>query len=288
VSLLAAVAIFGTPTPAHAACGQQTDPADAMQLADSVFVGRVVALENLTRQATMEVVEVWKGPKLTDRVAVQGASSDSPIVGQNDRTYVLGATYLVVPFGRSSPFYDDACSATSLFTPQGGRIPVQYRDAVGASAAWIPAIGDAGEPAPEPQGGVSLPVVLGGGAAVLAALWLVARGRKKTPRAAQVAGAEAIGPPTPPPLEDPPVSQAPAVGETNGSSLEVERSPDKSQAKKRDSKPKRVKSSRSRRVASARAPAKTPRFGKSGLSNLETVRKKSRRIKEKQQKARAK
>ncbi len=252
-----------------------------MQFADSVFIGRVVALSDLHRAATMEVLEIWKGPDLSERVEVQGASSSSAVVGPNDRLYVLGGTYLVVPFGRASPFYDDACSGTILYAPRGGQIPAEYRDAVGAENPRIPAAAES-SPRPVPSGAVDGSVLLlGGGAVLLAALAIWFLGRRKKTRGVSP-GPEPIFAvpevhPAPREQNPPDSSLAPSPGKSTSSDRpQKRRSP-------RHAKGNRARSNGARSGAGAKGP---PRFGRSGLSNLESVRRKTRRFKAKQRKAR--
>lgn len=282
-----AAALAASTSAAYAQCGPPSTLERSLAQAEVVFVGRVVAVEDLNRQATMEVVEIWKGPDISGSVQVQGASSASQAVGPDDRTYVLGATYLVVPFGSSSPYYDDACSATMPYTPQGGQIPAQYRDAVGASAARLPAVTAPGETAAPPDGGLSLPIWIGGGAVVLLALWLATRRRKKASRATR--DPEPAMPVAPPPQLEEPAEQPANEREPAGKPARRKTKPGKGK-KSRRTAPAVKKARRARRTRAVPSPqtARPSRFGKSGLSNLETVRKKSRKIKRKQQKAKAK
>jgi hypothetical protein len=98
LAMLAIASVWASP-PAHAACTTQPDLVTAMQRADTVFIGRVAMVEDLNRLVTMDVVEVWKGRDLPAQVLVSGAISGLPRVTADDRTYLPGQTYIVVPLG---------------------------------------------------------------------------------------------------------------------------------------------------------------------------------------------
>ena len=244
--------------PAMAACTATPDAVSAMRFADSVFVGRVVMLEDLNRRATFEVIEIWKGRDLGAQVVVSGSLEGAAQVATNDRTYLPGQTYLVVPLGSRSPFLDDTCSATRLYSPSGGTIPAPFQDAVGATVARIPAAAAAAPEAAESSG--SSPLVLGGGAVIavlLIGVFAVARRRRRK----RISG-------KPRPVD---VTRAPR------------REPVAAAKKSRREEPTPPPKRRHRR-----RPRVTPaRFSRSGLSNLETMRKKTRRIKDKKQKSRS-
>ena len=72
---LSFVSVWAPAEPANAACTTQVDPISAMRWAESVFIGRVVMVEDLNRVARMEVVEVWKGRDLFGQVVVSGSLS---------------------------------------------------------------------------------------------------------------------------------------------------------------------------------------------------------------------
>jgi hypothetical protein len=153
LAMLLGLILTMTPQQARAACAGPVPQAEGVAAASSVFVGRVVALTDLDRTATMDVVEVWKGPNLPRQVIVHGGGLDTAeALDADDRTYKVGLTYLVVPDNSAPPFFDSTCSATTAFSPAGA-IPADLVDAVegsqlrvyGASAggpAWwlIPAI----------------------------------------------------------------------------------------------------------------------------------------------------
>jgi hypothetical protein len=261
---------FVTASPgALAACNTTVDQVVAVRQADSVFVGRVTELADFNRSATMAVLEIWKGPDLPASVVVNGSFSGSPQVGANDRTYVLGATYLVVPFGNRAPFFDEACSGTGLYSPAGGLIPGQFHDAVGATTGRIPDIPAATTPGSDEPAGVS-PLVLGGaGAVVLVLMVLVLRRRKRGGRVVPAATAPVplAGPPSPAPsrsrkAEKPltTVSATAAVASVAGR--------------------KKRKARKTLKVGSATG-SKSDRFHRSGMSNVASTRKKIRKRKRK-------
>ena len=188
VALIAAAAAVVIPPPAaHAACGSVVDQASAIRQADSVFVGRVVDTADFSRLATIDVLEIWKGDDLAPRVIVNGSFSGSPQIGPNDRVFTLGATYLVVPFGSRSPFFDEACSGTALFSPLGGLIPPQFHDAVGATTGRVVNQQIASDEAPQPAGGPALWLYAGGGLLVVALVALTLRRRRRGPSKVQSA-----------------------------------------------------------------------------------------------------
>jgi hypothetical protein len=259
------------PQAAHAACATPVDQVTAMQRADSVFVGRVTELSDLNRTATMAVVETWKGADLGSEVTVNGSLSGSPVVGPGDRTYLPGSTYLVVPFGSRSPFFDDACSGTGLYVPSGGQIPPQFHDAVGTMVARVPATvaptaagsGNSGN-----AGGMGR-FMIGGAALMMLVLYVLIRRRGKRRRISGGAPAPAAshGPPSPVVSE----SRAQTVEARVGAAAAV--SAVAGRKKRRRAHPiSRVRTGETERSS---------RLHKSGLSSLEASRKRTRRIKAK-------
>ncbi len=263
---MATVLVAVPVTPAHAACSPPIDQIAAMQRADSVFVGQVIELTDSSRIATVQVIEIWKGPDLDALVTVNGSLSGAPAVRVTDRTYLLGGTYLVVPFGSRSPFFDEACSATGLFVPRGGQIPLQFQDAVGATTARLPVTVAPVADTSEGSGGISRGLMLGGSMAALALLVLVRRRRRK------------------------PAMPIPADAEARPVS-----SPGTSPNRVEDLAPEPVRAALAVAAVARRRPRRRHRWpsahgqrprrlSKSGLANLETLRKKSRRAREKQRK----
>jgi len=140
------VVVPGATAPALAACESSADLATALDRANSVFVGEVIALADAGQTATMRVVEVWKGRDLAGAVKVDGAAADGS--KQNNRTFQLGRTYLVESRDTRPPFDSDRCTATKIYSPLGGRqIPANLAAVIGTNQARPPLSmpgGDAG------------------------------------------------------------------------------------------------------------------------------------------------
>ena len=136
---LAAVAAPGATPAAQAQCGNPAPFDTALVQANTVFVGEVVSLSNRNREASMRVIEVWKGRQLPATVVVEGGSSDPTDFGPDDRTFQEGRTYLVFSDDTRSPFGSDRCAATKLYTPLGGRsLPQNAASALGINRARAP------------------------------------------------------------------------------------------------------------------------------------------------------
>ena len=176
-SLVVSTAAVVAAVPAHAACSSPVDQIDAAALASSVFVGLVTDVSDSSRKATVQVLETWKGPDLPTEVSVNGSFAGAPAIGPNDRTFTVGATYLLIPFGSRPPFFDEACSGTVLYVPAGGVIPARFHDAVGATNARLPDVPGAGDEAT--VGGGPTRLLIGGGVAGLFLLLLLASWRRK-------------------------------------------------------------------------------------------------------------
>lgn len=139
LATIGAVAAPGSTPPAYAECGTLVPIDSAIQQANAVFVGEVTSLTNRNRDATMRVLEVWKGRDLPATVVVQGGSSNPTDVDPDDRTFQQGRSYLVLSEDGRSPFDSNRCTATKLYTPIGGRaIPVNLQDVVGFTIARAP------------------------------------------------------------------------------------------------------------------------------------------------------
>jgi hypothetical protein len=109
---------------------------------------------------------------------VSGAIPGLPRVTADDRTYLPGQSYIVVPLGSRSPYLDDVCSETRRFPPSGGNIPALYQDAVGSAVARFP--GGANIAKPEaPGGGLNLALVGGGALALVVVSGIVLGWRKR-------------------------------------------------------------------------------------------------------------
>ncbi len=266
MSAVATLLVAVPAAPVQASCSQPIDQITAIRRADSVFVGRVIELADFNRMATMQVIEIWKGSDLDELVTVSGSTSGAPQVRVTDRTYTLRSTYLVVPFGSRSPFSDDACSATGLFVPLGGQIPPRFQDAVGATTARFPITAAPATGTSESSGGFGQQLLVGGSIVMLALVVLVRRRRKKsaTPKSAEEpprrARSPVASPSRPGDLDPQPVRAAVAVAGV---------------AKRRPRRPRR------RRYSPSGEGQRPGRLSKSGLANLETLRKKARRARDK-------
>jgi len=142
--------------------------------APTVFTGTVRALGNKGRQATVEVIRVWKGDPLPKRVEVQGTiATQDKVATALDRLYARERTYLFLPTAGSSPrFRENRCSSTRELTAE--------------LAAKGPADGGAvprGEGVPLPDKGLGrfLPLMLGVPAFVVLGT-LLALARRRTAR----------------------------------------------------------------------------------------------------------
>jgi hypothetical protein len=264
---------WGSAPHASAACVTSPDPVSAVRLADTVFIGRVVLVEDFNRVATMDVLEVWKGRDLPAQVVVSGSLSGSAQVSSTDRTYLLGQTYLVVPLGTRAPFLDEACSVTRPFTPSGGNIPGPYQDAAGSALARI-AVAAGGEASAATPSGRLNPIALSGLAVLgVALLAMFAKWRKKqrVPVPAAIGNSLAQGTKPQPRKQK---NCRNSSRRTNLSPAPAPATPAAPKSKKRQASTRvAVKSSR------VKEPESSSRFSRSGLSNLETMRKKTRRIK---------
>jgi hypothetical protein len=134
--LLVALAMLGAvsllvPQEASASCGVlpgQTPGSFAS--APVVFLGKVLATGNGDREATVEVESIWRGPDMLTYVRVVGTPDPAAQATSVDRTFQPGKRYLFVPENSSSPFQDNNCTATQLYTsalatqaPAGARAP---------------------------------------------------------------------------------------------------------------------------------------------------------------------
>ncbi len=150
--------------------------------APTVFTGTVRALGNNGRAATVDVIRVWKGGTLPQRVEVQGTiATQAKVVTALDRQYARERTYLFLPTAGASPrFRENRCSATRELTTElatkgpldGGAVPQ-------GKGVPVPGIGL----------GRFVPLMLGVPAfAVLAGLLLAARRKSKRSRRPTAAG----------------------------------------------------------------------------------------------------
>ena len=177
------VASLVVPTLALADTTGVTDCAQPLPLekavfSDLVFVGRVTAIANAGRSASVEVTEVWRGDVPTP-VTVNGGP-DPANAGVDDRTFELGTTYLFVPVQldglRQATVVDSICSST---TPWTDDLASLRPASVGQPSPISTTISNGPNPFAF-LGGVAMPIVtagLVGGAAFLLA-FVVARRRE--------------------------------------------------------------------------------------------------------------
>jgi hypothetical protein len=169
VALSIAVAALAA-QPAHAAadCAPMGTAAEALPASEVAFVGEVTRVEGPVAQ--LAVSEVWAGD-LPSTVEVRGLNDAlggedvgwGPGMSEDDRTWAVGETYLVIPYVDGNVLRDSICSATTLWS-------AELEELRPADARVV-----AGEPA-EPSGpgipawlaGVGAAVVLVVGASVLA------------------------------------------------------------------------------------------------------------------------
>jgi hypothetical protein len=145
--LLCALAAWLTAAaPVAGDCEPAGPPAAALRAAEIAFVGTVVDVAGST--ATFEVREVWAGDDVPARVEVHGLAGDGgddvPVFSEDDRVWVRGETYLVLPFPDGGVLRDHICTATSEWTddlaalrPPDARIPAEPAVAPGIPAPML-------------------------------------------------------------------------------------------------------------------------------------------------------
>lgn len=123
VTVLAMAASIGTVSSAQASCASSpgsgvTTLASQIDAAPMAFVGTVVATSNGDRIARVRVESIWNGPVIPTWVTVSGTPEQGSAATSVDRTFKVGQRYLFVPFTASSPFQDNACSATQPYSSE--------------------------------------------------------------------------------------------------------------------------------------------------------------------------
>lgn len=109
-------------SPVAADCEPAGPAALALPDAEVAFVGTVISVTGAT--ATFEVSEVWAGDDLPPRIEVHGLSAgggrggDGPAIAEDDRQWVSGAAYLVLPSVDGGVLRDHICTATSEWTDE--------------------------------------------------------------------------------------------------------------------------------------------------------------------------
>jgi hypothetical protein len=116
ISAALALAFAAFAAPVRADCDLAGPPAEALPTAAIAFVGKVIEVTGPT--ATVEVREIWAGDDLAPIVEVHGLSDDGakqnlPVFSEDDRSWTLGATYLVLPYADGGVLRDSICSATT-------------------------------------------------------------------------------------------------------------------------------------------------------------------------------
>jgi hypothetical protein len=117
VSLVAGLLLGAplVPRPVSASCAGIVSLEEALLMAETVFVGSVVQVENQGRWATVRVEERWKGARdLPETVQVRGGPEPGTATSV-DRLFAPGRYLFLVTRG---PGYleDNACSATTPWT----------------------------------------------------------------------------------------------------------------------------------------------------------------------------
>lgn len=110
------VATLATATPVAADCGPVGTPAEVLPTAEVAFVGTVTEVDGSL--AHFDVLEDWTDT-VGDTVDVVGLAhmlprgGDPGAMAEDDRSWVAGATYLVIPFVDGELLRDHICSATT-------------------------------------------------------------------------------------------------------------------------------------------------------------------------------
>jgi hypothetical protein len=104
-------------TPASASCAIAPNLQKVIATAPIIFVGTVRHVDHYGTRATVRVQQVWRGESIPRRVIVNGS------LGAESRVFQVNRRYLFVPERSSmaSPFQDDDCTATQLYTPKVAR-----------------------------------------------------------------------------------------------------------------------------------------------------------------------
>lgn len=127
-ALMFAAVVLVTPGTALASCTVPPPLDQAIEEAETVFVGTVVGLDFDARLATFDVSEVWKGTVASEATVNGGPGlqelAEARAQGQGlftsvDRQFEAGQVYLVVSYGSTGEiFSDNACSSTQLLSAE--------------------------------------------------------------------------------------------------------------------------------------------------------------------------
>jgi hypothetical protein len=168
ISRLSAAAAIGValglmPGPAAGSCVMLQPFEDHLAQAEVVFVGMVTALTDEDRTAAVQVEEIWTGQEIPARVTVYGSTTpdDANTVTSVDRFYEANTRYLFAVNVDQGRFVDNACSATSEWTAELGRLRPASASAPGVTS-------DAGGELPVAALAVALAVLAVGTGSVLA------------------------------------------------------------------------------------------------------------------------
>lgn len=166
------VATLATATPVVADCDLVGTPAEVLATAEVAFVGTVVEVDGSF--ARFDVLEDWTDA-VGDAVEVVGLAhmfprgGDPGAMAEDDRTWVAGATYLVIPFVDGGLLRDHICTATTEWTDALAALRPRRVEAVVGGAAPADA-----------RSALPLPVLLIGVAAVAVAGASVLAFRRRT------------------------------------------------------------------------------------------------------------
>ena len=133
VFALLAGALMGSIGSASAQCAPPLSVDESLASAETAFIGRVIDRSNLDRTAVFQVLEVWKGRRLSEQVVVNGGPEDPAQQTSIDRRFLLGQIYLVLPANARPPFRDSLCTGTQLWSTPTGQIPAHLQEAVGGT-----------------------------------------------------------------------------------------------------------------------------------------------------------
>jgi hypothetical protein len=113
---LAVAVVVAAAGPAAASCAEPVPLERSLGEARTAFVGTVVRTSNASRTAAVRVEKIWLGPRLARDVTVHGGPQGAGVASSVDRTYREGERYLFVLDDQGSPFEDNSCSGTTLYT----------------------------------------------------------------------------------------------------------------------------------------------------------------------------
>jgi len=112
-----AIAWAAATGPVAADCDPAGPPEEVLPTAEVAFVGRVVEVQG--PRATFAVSETWAGD-VAEVVEVRGIIDQvAPNqAGEDDRAWVEGARYLVIPFVDGQLLRDHICTATTAWSDE--------------------------------------------------------------------------------------------------------------------------------------------------------------------------